>query len=77
MPASTAAATLFFAMIVAMVGTIYQADPDSAACETLPCPSATYSAGTASSDSWQASLEQALRRTERGFQQMAGLPESR
>ncbi len=74
---NAAAATLFLAMLVATVGTIVQADPDLAACAAHLSPTTTQSAGTASSDSWEASLEQALRRTERGFQQMAGLPLSR
>ncbi len=74
---NAAAVTLFLAMIVAMVGTICQADPGSPACEAHPCSTATLLDATPSSNSWQASLELALLRTERGFQQMAGLPPSR
>ena len=73
---NAAAATLFLAMIVAMVGTICQADPGSPACEAHPCTTASLFE-TPPSSSWQASLELALLRTERGFQQMAGLPPSR
>lgn len=73
---NVAAATLLIAMIVAMVGTICQADPVSPSCEAHPCAAASLFE-TPPSNSWQASLELALLRTERGFQQMAGLPPSR
>ncbi len=76
MPGSAAATTLVLAMIVATVGTIFQADVIAASCGSQPCPTAIYGTAAAS-DSWEASLRHALHRTERGLQQMAGLPASR
>ncbi len=79
MPANVAAAAvLALTMLIATVGTIYQVDAAEVPRSVAPCPSAA-DAGTALSPSthWEASLRQAIYRTERGLLKMAGIPTAR
>jgi len=66
-----AAATLIFTMALATVGTIVQANPLPPACEVGLCENGPPTA--APPGGWEDTFADALRRTERGLQQMAGL----
>ncbi len=78
MPANVvAAASLVLAMLVATIGTICQVDSVSAPCRAAECAETVAGMAPPLDETWQASLERALHRTERGLLQMAGLPETR
>ena len=70
---AAAAVTLAIAVVVATVGTIYQVDAVSTPCRASTCAAETASGMASPPDDWEASFQRALRQTERGFLQMAGL----
>lgn len=71
--ASVAAATLALTMAVAAIATIRQVDVVGAPCLQAHC-TAEARAGTAPPpETWHASLDRALVRTERGLRKMAGV----
>jgi hypothetical protein len=70
---AAAAVTLAIAVIVATVGTIYQVDAVSTPCSGSTCAAEAASGMASPPDGWEASFQQALRQTQRGFLEMAGL----